>query len=449
MLWRYFFPTDPRGDFLWQNYVRSMNGKPFDGKPHMIEAMIFATDPIKYSAGQPIDYRGGSTLNMPLTWFDPVRSSLVTRNAWTKDATKVEFECRTDSYSASHEHADRGNFTLAALGRDWAKEDFRSIETRHHNSVLIDGMGQGFWPGPGKWLGMKENDFALLAACDCKDPYDWVWPKELTTEPMDNPRFKYERWSTYPAAAAVTAKRYAGLTPERDPRPSVAEKWQGFTIGDARMWDEDTWPVRYPNNPVRRAFRTIAFARGPSPYLLVVDDIQKDDKERLYEWLMQTGLDTEIASIKGDDIVLCDATVKRDENGVVSPQKGDRELLVRILDMSDPALDRDYQSRPSVRLETYERKDTLARESPGLAGSRTFGLDKRLVIPSRSAAPNYKILLFPMVKGQPLPETSWNADHTTLTISDGGTSDQIAFALGADGRNRLQIRRANGTLALP
>ena len=47
---------------------------------------------------------------------------------------------------ASHEHADRGSFTLAAFGRDWAKENFRSVETKFHNSVLIDGRGQGFLP---------------------------------------------------------------------------------------------------------------------------------------------------------------------------------------------------------------------------------------------------------------------------------------------------------------
>ena len=127
------------------------------------------------------------------------------------------------------------------------------------------------------------------------------------------------------------------------------------------MWDEDTWPVYLPHNPVQRAFRTVTFNGGEHPYLLVVDDIQKDDKEHLYEWLMQTGMDTEVASLQGNDIVLCDATAKRDENGEVHPAKGERELLVRVLNMNDPARPHDYQNRPSFRLETFERKDTLAR----------------------------------------------------------------------------------------
>jgi hypothetical protein len=221
----------------------------------------------------------------------------------------------------------------------------------------------------------------------------------------------------------------------------VVANWQGFGAGDPRMWDEDTWPVRLTHNPVRRAFRTVAFQGGEHPYLLVVDDIQKDERERLYEWLMQTGMDTEIASLEGNDIVLCDATVKRDENGAVHPAKGDRELLVRVLNMNDPARPHDYQSRPSFRLETFDRKDTLAPEAVkgALSGSRSFGLDKRLVIASRSVAPDYRILLFPLRAGEPLPATTWNADRTQLTIEAGSQRDVFRLTPDTDGRSRLEV----------
>ena len=81
------------------------------------------------------------------------------------------------------------------------------------------------------------------------------------------------------------------------------------------MWDEDAWPKRVPHNTVQRAFRTVAFVRGDHPYLLVTDDIQKDDKERLYEWIMMTGLDTDIAQFTDNDTVLCDATATRSADG--------------------------------------------------------------------------------------------------------------------------------------
>jgi hypothetical protein len=199
-----------------------------------------------------------------------------------------------------------------------------------------------------------------------------------------------------------------------------------------------------PNNPVERAFRSIAFVREGHPYLLVVDDIQKDEKERLYEWLMQTGMDTALAKIEGNDIVLCDATVPNDGDGFAQPPKGSRELLVRVLEMSDPARPHDYQSRPSFRLETFERKDTLSPEAVkgALAGSRSFGLDRRLVVASRSAVPQFKILLFPLHAGDALPQTTWNSDHTQLTIQAPGQSDTVSFAAGNDGRTRIKLERA-------
>jgi hypothetical protein len=40
--------------------------------------------------------------------------------------------------------------------------------------------------------------------------------------------------------------------------------------------------------PMQRARRQLVFGRGPRPYLLVVDDIQRDDEAREYTWLLHT-----------------------------------------------------------------------------------------------------------------------------------------------------------------
>jgi hypothetical protein len=210
------------------------------------------------------------------------------------------------------------------------------------------------------------------------------------------------------------------------------------------MWDEDTWPVRLPFNPVERAFRTLAFVRTDRPYLMLVDDIQKDAAEHLYEWSMITGPNTDVAGIAGNDITLCDATAPRDADGVVKPKAGDRELLVRILDLSDPAKPQDFTTKPSIRLESFERKDTFAPDG------RTFGLDRRLVIPSRSVAPNYKILLFPIRAGEPLPVTTWNADKTQLSLVWQKQKDTFFFAKGEDGRTRVTLsREGEQSVSLP
>jgi hypothetical protein len=441
LMWRYFFPEDPKIQAVWRSFLHASEGKGLEGNFHIIEPLLWAAGDPMLDQPLPPDSSDLEALKLPLIMFDPIRSSLIARSDWGPDAAFVQFECRTDSVGASHEHADRGNFTFAALGRIWAKDNFRSVETRHHNSVLVDGKGQGYWPGPGVWLGLEERGDWLIAACDAKPAYDWFWPKQIVTEnPETFVRFKYPRWDTYQAEAAHFQAKMEGVKGEKDPRPGVVSFWTGFEKTDPRLWDEDAWPVRFPHNPVQRAFRTLAFRRGANPFVLVVDDIQKDDDERLYEWLMQTGLDTEIASIKENDIILCDATVTKDAKGLPTPAKGDRLLLVRILEMKDPKALRDYSSRPSVRLETFERRDTLLPSSEGLSGSRSFGLDKRLVIASRSVAPEFKILLYPYRSGDPLPETKWNEDRSVLTISTPSGTSELAMSQ-AEGRTVLNPRK--------
>lgn len=451
-LWRYFFPSDPKPAALWRSLALAGGDKFLSGPFHLVEPLLWTdTDPAPFAAAAGVDV---AALKLPLTHYDPLRGSLTTRGAWTPDSSVLQFECRADSVGASHEHADRGMFTFHALGRAWAKDNFRSIETRHHNNVLIDGLGQGYWPGPGRWLGVAENSHAVLAAIDAKGAYDWLWPKQILAENPDTfERFNHPRWDSYRAEARQFQAARAGQKGERDTRPSVTAFWDGFSdvAGGPRLWDEDGWPVRYPHNPVLRAFRTVLFVRGASPYAVIVDDIQKDDRERLYEWLMQTGPDTELVSLQSADAILCDASVKRTSEGQPRLVKGDRQLLVRVLGQNDPALAREYTSRPSLRLESFERKDTLAPETVtgALSGSRSFGLDKRLVIPARAVAPDFKVLLFPHRVGEPLPVTTWNADRTELTLTLGASTDVLRFAPAADGRTRVTFTRASSTLQLP
>jgi len=457
-LWRHFFPQDAKAAAVWRSYTQATGSKAFSDNFFLVEPLLWAdADPgLNVQATGPAGASGEPLPSgLPLTWHDPVRGSLSARSDWSADALHLQLECRVDSVGASHEHADRGTFTLAALGRTWAKDNFRSIETRHHNQVLVDGLGQGYWPGPGRWLGLAENADAVLAAIDAKEAYNWHWPKQILTENPDrSPLFQHPRWVAYREQARQFQKGSADLLPgERDPRPAVVEFWRDFADapGSPRLWDEDSWPVRFPHNPVARAFRTVLFARGSHPYVLLVDDIQKDQQERLYEWLMQTGGATELASLKSHDAILCDASAPRGPDGLARPLKGDRQLLVRVVGMNEPARSRDYTSRPSFRLETFERKDTLAPDAieGSLAGARSFGLDKRFVVASRSTAPDFKILLFPHRAGDPLPVTTWNADRSALTITIDGRTDVIQLFPAPDGRTQLSFGRGGRTLTLP
>lgn len=432
-MWRYFFPTDPKAAALWRTVVSaSPKATALNGNFHLVEPLLWAADDSALGQPRPADGADLTALGLPTIVHDTERGTLIARTGWDQNAAYLQVENRVDSVGASHEHADRGHFSFAALGRVWAKDNFRSVETRHHNSILIDGHGQGFWPGPGRWLGVERHENLLITTIDAKDAYDWFWPKQIITENPDTfPRFSHRRWSNYTAEARDFQSKLGDLVGERDPRPAVVAFWKGFETSDPRLWDEDSWPVRYPHNPVQRAFRTLAFSTGAEPWVFVVDDIQKDNRERLYEWLMQTGLDTELVSANATDLILGDASLPRDSEGRLRPKKGDRLLLVRVLHQSEPARALDYPSRPSARLETFERQDTLA------PGGRSFGLDKRLVVASRAVSPDFKMLLYPHRHGDPLPTTTWSQDRSRLTVSTATLQTTLSLARDSSGRTVL------------
>ncbi|MDC7693698.1 hypothetical protein PQU94_05315 [Asticcacaulis sp. DXS10W] len=437
--WLYHFPDDPRVQALWahqyglsgvDNQTKTKRLNAFYGDVHLIEALIWAEE-----IGTPVPLDPAR----PVTLYDRTRGSLNTRTDWSDTAAFLTFENRLDSVGSSHEHADRGAFTFAALGKVWAKDNFRSPETRHHNSVLIDGKGQGYWPGPGEWLRVTETPDAITALCSHKAAYDWAWPKQILTEPAHSELFRYERWQDYAAQAARFREQYRGIPLQRDTRPSVTAFWSGFERGDPRQWDEDGWPVRYAFNPVQKAFRSLYFRKGPSPWLIIADEIQKDNSERLYEWLMQTGPEVDLIELAGNDMVLIDTSGQRAKGS--APR-----LLVRVLAMNEPQRAIDYTTRPSFRLETFERRDTLEAQSEvnALAGSRSFGLDKRLVIASRSRAPGFRVLLFPLAPGQAKPKTVWEDRDRLRLEASGAEPVRLAFdtsasfcdirQIGGDGR---------------
>ena len=74
-------------------------------------------------------------------------------------------------------------------------------------------------------------------------------------------------------------------------------------------------------------------------------------------------------------------------------------------------------------------------------GARSFGLDKRLVIASRSVSPDFVILLFPLRQGDALPMTTWNANKTKLTIETGGKKKVFNLTTSDNGQIQLAVEK--------
>jgi hypothetical protein len=442
---KFFYPHDPKIDYVYQNQpvVRGLHAPDIS-----IFSLITPADPDKKD-GALVDYKNGAVFGLGNSLYDPERGYLFARSDWNADGTYLQIAARNDTRFVSHDDADRGTFYLTAMGRPWSVTNFREIEGTYSNTVNIDGEGEGYAPTPATWLGTVDGPQATFGAVDLSYCYDWKWTKW----PIIMPEAEYQKkpWlSSYDDVRKRLAPRYANVKWERDPSPLVADYYSGYLAGDPGMWDEDSWVMRAPFNPVQRAFRTEGLVRGKRPYALIVDDIQKDDAEHLYEWRMTLPNDVEAADISGNDITLVPISGKRvtelsssgahHDIGKPLPAPGTPELLVRGLNINGP----DVPTRqPGPRVETYE---FLRRDDSHAMYLRSTGMGKRVVLPSRSIAPDYKVLLFPLRAGEKPPVTTWSADGTQLTIEFDGQKDEYVFAKTADGRTTFTLTRDGAPL---
>jgi hypothetical protein len=339
---KWAYPEDEFVDFAWRNRIHASYG----GTVNRFD-LIFAT---VYSS----DWEAAS-LDLPLAHFSAQRGLGIARSSNEKDALAVHFEMKNDLLTPGHSHSDRNSFTLSALGQKWAIDrGFHITESKDHSCVLIDGVGQGSFPPPGRPVAFADEAAATVFVGDAKYAYDYRW----------------------------TFKSRAG-NPEN----------QGYTFEPEPLMPHVT--SRAPENPVRRAFRTLVLVRGQFPYVLVLDDIQKDDQTRRYEWLMQTPNEVTLKSASGKDAVL---------------SSGGQELLVRVVDSQAPT---------SFKFEQFTVQNTQSNEQ--------FGPGKRLIVGCDAVAPDFGILLFPYRPGTALPTTTWNKDRDRLTIQWGGQNDEFSF----------------------
>jgi hypothetical protein len=442
---KYFFPDSPGIDFTLRNHplVAKEDWTAIAKDANELE-WILPLSLSKKDTREAAQEEARRIAGNPLTYWDKDRGFLYARAGWGPDDLVLHVDCKSDTTFANHDHPDRGQFTLAALGRTWACDGYRDTEGKYHNVVTIDGRGQGYFTPPGAWVEMTETPGQVVAVTDAKYPWDWFWTKSTFTESKASLE-KRDHGSFWEAAERLQ-QRVPVDKWEPDPLPVVSAYNEGFATranGDPRMWDdEDGWVLRAPWYPVQKAFRTTILSRGKHPYVLVADDIRKDDQERLYEWRMNMPPDIETVSIKGGDILLGDQTTNRApaeiRNGFqgtppLAPKAGDRLLLLRTLDLAVPEIPT-LQPIPSVSKIEYKKTD----DSHQFTG-RSMGMGTQVVIGSRSVEPKFLMLLYPHRQGDELPQTSWNDDRTRLTISWKDQTDTYAVKVTPEGRRAIKL----------
>ncbi len=426
-------PSDPVVDLVYGQTVKDFFGgeEPDRGRWPNIRttyapwwpALILSEDPIgaegtSYDAEKAFDRVMAELAGSePLSYFSDYRGLLTARSAWNRDAVMLYFEPR--HVPGGHTRASRNEFVLAGLGRLWAHRTVAVEDTSElHSVVLIDGKGQGHQGGrcpAGRTVVLADTPEATFAAADAAWAYGHVLvsadhkearPVEVTPNDsrlhksplpwMDRPWNFLPNWATGCRPA-----------PKKDP-------------GGHGNW--------IPYNPVQYAFRSCGLARGTHPYVLVVDDIRKDDAEHDYAWLMQVPDDLKLAGTTP-------GTIGRDQVMDLALADGaGRKLLLRVLAAGEGEQARQVQA--GAKLEAFDKQEK--------SGVKQY---HRIVLPLRAVTGHFAVLLFPHRDGGELPQTRWDGGGGKLVVEWKDQRDEYDFHPGDDGRTRLVLRRGGREVA--
>ena len=387
VIMKWVWPNDPVIDMVWRNRVQVG----YRGLTYFSDwqsALFFPSDPLGWpvypgkipqtqwgidEVAKPVDYpdpvAGIQNLKLPLSFWDPTRGLLITRNKWGSDGMVMHFDINAQaSGGGSHYHSDCTMFTLSALGRKWSIDrGFHISETKDHSLILIDGRGQGFYPVGGKTVEYREESNLTVISGDSSEPYHWMTRSQNATGAHYLAGFHWE-----PDTREENIKKYAEVA----------------TVDKEHPWKDkaaaSTYVYRASYNPVEKAFRTAALRRGGiHSYVLIIDDIKKDSRSHQYDWLMQVPDDLVIKSSSNQSVIL----------GSAEP-KDNRRMMVQMISAKGEG--------------KWVLEDYAIKRSPETGDNSSFGTGKRLRYSTQTIEPAFEVLMYPYREGEPLPKISTN-----------------------------------------
>lgn len=424
---KYILPNNPKIDFVWRNYIEKGHNLVGAGYKYqqqtpddsyfnyLIPAAVFAQD---YTEG---DWNTQSEAVIETDYFADDRGLAVLKSGTNADAAAVQFHARQDM--GGHTHGDRNDFTLSALGRIWIRKSYGGSQfqpTHFHSAVLIDDLGVPITDldgdkarQPAKFLDFSPGENLSTASADATYAYSWEWHWSPQPPELDHPWLGSDGWE------------------------AVTETWNDFQYEpqseahyDLPFYDWAHWHqpgkeeciVKRAYNPMQKVIRSIGLFKGENPFLLVVDDVKKDEEIHNYKWLAQVARDLTVNEV----IVNTDNENYRNDIILTEPAEiGNRRLLVRFLQAENPV----NPAAPAV-LDTLTYTDyfTGTPYNPNPDWVRL-----RLVAESNAVEPKFKVMLFPFEEGTELPQTRWSADRDSLQVIFGEESQLIIFSENADG----------------
>jgi len=442
----YLYPNDPIANMFWARRV----GESYERKMSWQSAFytLLCGDDYQGTYANAVDY---DQLDLPKSAFDKRRGVQIVRNGNGPDDLLFRMHARADSMFVGHAAVDSGSFELQALSREWVHhpvgDKVGSFNSYDNSIVHIDGIAQGMKPPAVNIIDQRDAGAATIITADLSYAYNWQWFYGWPMPGVEGRELPGAPW------VPEHADPYKLGWPE-------ADSWLPHDISNQPdLGFEGLWQMKKRINEVAYAFRTAIVARGEKPYVLIVDDVKKDDQSRLYEWYLATPYDLEFAGIFHNNIVLQESSAGR----AFVADKGSKRLLVRMLNNYDmPEKNPYFYDTPTfiegVKFGTHQ---SLARQAKnGTRYDVGTALFSRLDVPLRKDQGDFVVLLFPYettVAGKDqyyehplgateLPETSWNADKTQLTVKVGEQTDIFTFEALESGQRKVTMTRNGKTV---
>ncbi|VGO16220.1 hypothetical protein PDESU_04811 [Pontiella desulfatans] len=427
LVYKKLYPEDPYIDFIYRNAVGE-DYKKFDDRVNLrhhfstYTGFCMAIFAATFDESKTWDQaRDNITLDAPLSYYGSDTGTMITRSGWDNDALYLYSLNR--NITGGHRYADRGHFNVYADGRHWGiYQKMRQVREAYwpmnRSVVLVDGLGPSI--APGKSIRFNDQPLATFAAGDYKITYDYssnyLFPSTDRDSIVALP-YSYNDFRLTPSDRptwSMPIEQRPDWYTSRKPKP----------IG-ARPGPTSYWTQR--SVPMKKAFRTTGLVRGTHSYILIVDDIQKDDTEREYQWGMTVAEDVEIHQTRSGSSRIAfhaDAVLKEKERSV----EESRFLLVRMLRADG------LQGDPAIL-------DVVSKNPP-----QKNTIIPKLTFTARATAPNFITLIAAVDAPDEAPTTSWNPDQTELTIEWGSQKDVVVFQPDRSGRRVFTIHRGGSMI---
>lgn len=404
---KWMYPDDPGVDFAFRNGTQTLwtdaNGNKqtfidtrlFSARSNfsneLLAAAIFAQD---VSSTASWTTQNAAALGS-LDYLDTQGGTLITRSGFDPDAARLMVHIRQDF--GGHTAADRNSFNFGALGRTFV--DIHPYQNSNYHSVVrVDDVAMKVTAKdgqkmriPSKLAAWKTASKASFVTGDATYAYSWEWFWR-NNGGLNQPRngvpweFDLNSFNTFRRTGNKISEAYGNQAFKDFP-----QWWYGGLEGIQRI----------PLMKMRQVYRTIGLVRSGKPYVLVVDDVRRDDLPHNYKWCATLPNDLALTVP-----VPAPANFNAATDVILKESAGDRCLLVRVLLANGTP-----QQFAGTSGSSLAYLETIPATTAGPACNR-------LVIERASVVePQFRVLLFAFRSGEALPTSAWSGtDNNTLTV---------------------------------